>query len=139
MEVIVIATSSAGSDTTMVASEGVAQSAPPAVQAAAPGAGRMEEDTARGTAGVVAVVERTNRGLPSGLVPGHSRSPARGEPPLHWMDPQDPTSTLISLDDAAESIERGSLDEGISAMMGVLDQARVILRDVIVRNGRVSA
>ena len=55
------------------------------------------------------------------------------------MDPQDPTLTLFLLDDAAESIERGSLDEGISVMMGVLDQAWVILRDVIVPNGRVSA
>ena len=77
--------------------------------------------------------------MPSGLVPGGSHSPARGEPPLHWMDPQDPTSTLFSLDDATESIERGSLDEGISAMMGVLNKARVVLRDVIVPNGRVSA
>jgi len=104
-----------------------------------PEVGQMEEDMAGGTMGVVAVVERSSGGLPSGPVPGGSRSPARGEPPLHWMDPQDSTSTLFSLDDAAESIERGSLDEGISAMMGVLDQARVILRDVIVPNGRVSA
>ena len=97
------------------------------------------EDMAGGTTGIVAVVERTSGGLPSGLVPGGSRSPARGEPPLHWMDPQDPTSTLFSLDDATKSIEWVSLDKGISAMMGVLDQARVILRDVIVPNGRVSA
>ena len=55
------------------------------------------------------------------------------------MDPRDPTSTLFLLDDATESIERGSLDDGISAMMGVIDQARVILRDVIIPNGRVSA
>ena len=54
------------------------------------------------------------------------------------MDPQDPMLTLFSLDDAAESIERGSLDEGISAMMGILDQARVVLCDIIVPNGRVS-
>ena len=98
----------------------------------------MEEDTAGGTAGVVVVVERTSEGLPSGLVLGGSHSPARGEPPLHWMDPQDSTSTLFSLDDAAKSIERGSLDEGISAMMGILDQARVVLCDIIVPNGRVS-
>ena len=55
------------------------------------------------------------------------------------MDPQDPTSTLFSLDDATESIERESLDEGISAMMDVLDQAKVVLRDVIIPNGQVSA
>ena len=48
-------------------------------------------------------------------------------------------STLFSLDDATESIERGSLDEGISVMMDVLDQARVVLRDAIVPNGQVFA
>ena len=55
------------------------------------------------------------------------------------MDPQDPTSALFSLDDAAESIEQGSLDKGISVMMDGLDQARVILCDTIVPNARVSA
>ena len=55
------------------------------------------------------------------------------------MDPQDPTSTLFSLDDATERIEQESLDEGISAMMDVLNQAKGILRDVIIPNGRVSA
>ena len=59
----------------------------------------------------------------------------RGELPLKWMDPRDPISTLFSLNDATESIERGSLDEGISAMMDVLNQARGILPDVIVPNG----
>ena len=93
---------------------------------------------AGGTTGIVAVVERTSGGLPTGLVPGGSRSPTRGEPPLHWMEPQDPTSTLFSLDDAAESIEWGSHDEGISVMMGILDLARVVLCDVIIPNGRVS-
>ena len=46
-------------------------------------------------------------------------------------------STLFSLDDATKSIERGSLDEGISAMLGVLDEAWVVLRDIIIPNGRV--
>lgn len=55
------------------------------------------------------------------------------------MDPQDPTLTLFSFDDATKRIEWGSLDEGISAMMDVLNQARGILCDVIVPNGRVSA
>ena len=99
----------------------------------------MEEDTVRGSSGIVAVVERTSRGLPSTLVSGGSRSPMWGESLLQWMDPQDPTSVLFSLDDAAESIERGSLDEGISAMMGVLDQALAVLCDVIIPNGWVSA
>ena len=54
------------------------------------------------------------------------------------MDAQDPTSILFSLDDAIESIERESLNEGISGMMEVLNQARGILRDVIVPTGQVS-
>ena len=83
---------------------------------------------AGGFSGIVVVLERISGG-----------SPMQGEPPLQWMAPQDPTSTLFSLDDATKSIERGSLDEGISAMMGVLDQARVVLCDVIIPNGRISA
>jgi len=55
------------------------------------------------------------------------------------MDPQDPTSILFSLDDATESIERESLDGGISAMMDVLNLARRVLRDIIIPTGRVSA
>ena len=83
----------------------------------------MGEDAAGGSPSIMAVVERPSGGLPSALVSGGSCSPTRGESPLHLMDPQDPTSTLFSLDDATESIEWGSLDEGISAMMGILDQA----------------
>ena len=122
-----------------MAFEGAVQSVPSMAQAATPEAGRTEEDTAGGSPGVMVVVERTSGGLSSALVSGGSRSPAWGEWPLHWMNPQDPTLTLFSLDDATESIEQGSLDEGISAMMGVLDQVRVILHDVIVPNGRVCA
>ena len=82
MEVAVTAASPAGSDVAMVASEGEAQSVPPAAQAAAPEVGRMEEDTAGGSLGIGAVVERTHRRSSSTLLSGGSRSPARGEPPL---------------------------------------------------------
>ena len=54
------------------------------------------------------------------------------------MDPQDPMSILFSLDDATESIERESLNKGILAMMEVLNQARGVLRVVVVPTGRVS-
>ena len=67
-----------------------------------------------------------------------SHSPTRVESLLQWMDPQDPTSILFSVDDATESIERESLNEGISAMMEVLNQARGIQHDVIIPTGRVS-
>ena len=55
------------------------------------------------------------------------------------MDPQDPTSILFLLDDATESIEQESLNEGILAMMDVLNQAKSVLRDVIIPTGQVSA
>ena len=94
---------------------------PPVAQATAPEVGRTEGDMAGGSSGVVAVVERASGGLPSALMSGGSRSPTRGEQLLQWMDPQDPTSILFSLDDATKSIERESLNKGISAMMEVLN------------------
>ena len=117
--------------------EGAVQSTLPVAQATKPEAGRTEGDTAGGSSGAIAVVERTSGRSPSALILGCSRSPGQGELPLQWMDPRDPTSTLFSLDNAAESIEWGSLDEGISAMMDVLNQARGVLCDIIIPNGRV--
>ena len=119
------ATSPVGSDTTMVAFEGVAQSAPPAAQATAPEAGQMEEDMAGGSPGIVAVVERTRRRSSPALLLGGSRSPAQGEPSLQWMAAEDPTSALFSLDDAAKSLEWENLDIGFLAMMDALSQAVV--------------
>jgi len=55
------------------------------------------------------------------LMLGGSHSPARGEPLLQWMDSQDLSSILFSLDDATESIERESLNEGFSAMLEALN------------------
>ena len=94
---------------------------------------------AEGSLGIMAVVEMTSGRSPSALMLRGNRSPMRGELPLQWMDPRDQTLTLFSLDDATKSIERGSLDEGISVMMYVLNQARGFLCDIIVPNGRVSA
>ena len=101
--------------------------------------GRTEGDTPRGSSGAVAVVERTSRGLPSALLSGGSRSPARGEPPLQWMAAQDPTSALFSLDDAAESMERENLDIGFSAMMDALSQASGAQREILVLTRQVPA
>ena len=53
------------------------------------------------------------------------------------MNLWDPMSTLFSLDDATESMERESLDEGIAAMLKALVHARGALREVIVPTGRV--
>ena len=53
-----------------------------------------------------------------------SDSPARAEPLLRWASPEDSTSTLLSLDDAAESLEWESLDVGIASVLEGLDHAR---------------
>ena len=99
----------------------------------------MEEDTIRGSPGIVAVVERISRRSPSALLLEGSRSPAWGEPPLQWMAAEDPTSALFSLDDAAESMEPENLDIEFSAMMDALSQASGILREILVPTSRVSA
>ena len=99
---------------------------------------RTEGDTAEGSPSVVAVVERIGGESPMALTSGGSRSLVWGESLLKWMDPQDPTSILFSLDDSTKSIEWESLNEGISAMMEVLNQDRGILCDVIVPTGWVS-
>ena len=53
------------------------------------------------------------------------------------MDPQNPTSTLFTLDDAAESKEQESLDVGIMSVLEALDHAMGALRHVVVSSGRV--
>ena len=126
-EVAVTAPSQEQPDASTVVSEGAVQSTPPAAQATKPEVGRTEGGHGRRVLGHRGGGGEDQREVTLGPGVGGSHSPARGESLLQWMDPQDPTSTLFSLDDATKSIEWGSLDEGISAMMDVLDQARVIL------------
>ena len=104
-----------------------------------PGAGRMEEDMARGSPGVVAVVERTRRRSSPALLLGGSRSPAWDEPPLPWMAAQDPVSVFFSLDDASESMMRENLDIRFSTMMDALSQASGALLEILIPSGRVPA
>ena len=99
----------------------------------------MEEDPVGGSSGIVAVVRRTRRELPLAPLSGGSRSPARGEPPLQWMAAQDPTLALFTLDDHAESMERESLDVGLSTMMNALDQVRGALHEIVVPTSQVFA
>ena len=68
-----------------------------------------------------------------------SDSPTRGEPLLQWASSEDPPSMLFTLDDAAESMERESLDVGVASMLEALDHARGALRNVVVPSGRVFA
>ena len=53
------------------------------------------------------------------------------------MDPQDPASTLFTLDDAIETMEQESLDIGIASVLVALDHATGALRDVVVPSGWV--
>jgi len=128
-----------GLDVAVLASEGMEQSVPPAAPVVVDEAGRIEVDTAGGSSGVVVVAHRTRREPPPAPLSGGVRSPARGEPPLQWMSPRDPSSVALSLDDHAESMERESLDFGISSMMEALNQAREVLRRVFVPTTQVSA
>jgi len=81
-EVVVTTINPVGSDTAVVASEGVAQSMPPAIHAVAPRAGRMEEDMVEESSVIMMVVGRTRREPPLALLSGGDRSPTRGELPL---------------------------------------------------------
>ena len=53
------------------------------------------------------------------------------------MDPQDPASTLFTLEDAAESMEQESPDVEITSVLDALDHATGALRDVVVLSGQV--
>ena len=99
--------------------------------------GRTEGDASEGSLDVTVVAERTGGELSLAPTLGGSHSPMRDEPLLRWMNPWDPTSTLFTLDDATESMERESLDEGITAMLEALNHAGGALREVIVPTGRV--
>ena len=137
VEVIVTTPSQDQSGAAMVVLEGVVLSAPsgPVALEAAP----MEEDPIGGSSGIVVVVRRTRRESPPAPLSGGSRSPAWGEPPLQWMDAQDPMSALFMLDDHSESMEQESLDFGLSTMMNDLDQVRGALREIVVPTSQVSA
>ncbi|XP_066396119.1 uncharacterized protein [Miscanthus floridulus] len=140
VEVAVTAPSQDQPGASTVALEGVVQSAPPGAQVDPPvalEAAQMEEDPVGGPSGVVAVVRRTRRESPPAPMSGGSRSPARGEPPLQWMAAQDPASALFTLDDHAESMERESLDFGLSTMMNALNQVRGAVREIVVPTSQV--
>ena len=121
----------------MAVPEAVVRSAPPTVQVTAPDMGRTEGDVAEGSPDVAAVAERT--GGESSLAPtlGGSHSPAQDEPLVRWVNPQDFSSTLFTLDDVAKGMERESLNKGIAAVLEALNHAWGALCDVVVPTGRV--
>lgn len=101
----------------------------------APDVGRMEGDMAKGSPDIMVVVERTDRESSLTLALGDSYSPTWDEPLRWWMNPQDPMSTLFTLNDAIESMERESLNKGIAAMLEALNHARGALHEVIIPTG----
>ena len=99
----------------------------PAALEATPVIGRTEGDMAEGPPNTMAVAEDTSRELSLVLpLEGH-HSPTRDEPLLRWVSPRDLSSELFTLDDATEGMERESLNEGITAALEALNQARGIL------------
>ena len=138
METTAATTSPTGLGVATVATKGVAGSAPPVDPPVALEAAQMEEDPVGGSSGIVATVRRTRRESPPAPLSGGSCSPAWGEPPLQWRAAQDPTSALFTLYDHAKSMERESLDIGLSTMMNALDQARGVLHEIFVPTSLVS-
>ena len=123
----------------MVVFEEVARSAPSVAQVTVPDVVRTEGDVTEGSSDIMVVAESTSGESSLALTSGGNDSPMQGEPLLRWTSPQDPTSTLFTLDDAAESMERESLDVGIMVTLEALDHARGALREVIVPTGWVFA
>ena len=121
----------------MVVPDEIARSAPPVAQVTAPDVGRTEGDVAEGSSDVMAVAERTGGELSLALMSGGSHSATWDKPLPQWTNPRDPTSTLFTLDDATQSMEQESLDDGIAAMLKALDYARCTLCEVIIPTGRV--
>ena len=72
-------------------------------------------------------------------MPMGSDSPTQSEPLLQWVSPEDPTSMLFTLDDAAERMEWESLGVVIVSMLEALDHALGTLRDVVVPSSQVLA
>ena len=99
--------------------------------------GRTEGVVAEGSSDTMVVAGRTSGELSLALTSRGSHLPIWDEPLLWWVSPQDPSSELFTLDDSAEGMERESLNEGITAALEALNQARGTLRDVIVPTGRV--
>ena len=92
---------------------------------------------AEGSPDTTVVAKGTGGELYLALTLEGSHSPMQDEPLLWWVSPQDPLSKLFTLDDTAEGMQWESLNEGITATLEALNQARGALRDFIVPTSRV--
>ena len=87
---------------------------------------------AKGPSDAMAVAEETSRELSLALpLEGH-HPPTQDECSFQWVSPWDLSSELFTLDNAAEGMERENLNEGFTATLEALNQARGALRDVII-------
>ena len=107
-----------------------ARSTPLVTQVTAPDMGRTEGDATEGSLDIVALAERTDGESSLALMSGGSHSP-RGTSPYSGGQ------IHRTLDDAAESMERESVDEEIAAVLKALDHARGALREVIIPTSQV--
>ena len=105
----------------MVALEAAAQPMLPAAQEMTPVVSRMEGVAVEGSSDTTVVAEGTGRELSSALTSGGSHPPTQDDPLLWWVSPQDPSSKLFTLDDAAEGMEREKLNEGFTAVLEALN------------------
>ena len=104
-----------------VVPEAAARPMLPAAPETTPVVGRTEGVVAEGPPDTAAVVEETGRELSLVLTSEGRHPPARDEPLLWWVSPRDPSSELFTLDDAAEGMERESLNEGITVALEALN------------------
>ena len=76
---------------------------------------------AKGPSDTAAVAKETVRELSQVLTLEGHHPPTWDEPLLRCVSPCDPSSELYTLDDAAEGMERESLNEGIMAVLEALN------------------
>ena len=105
----------------MVDPEAAARTVPPMAPEETSAVGGTEGVMAEGPPNTTVVAEETGRELSLVLTLGGSHPPTRDEPLLRWVSPRDPSSELFTLDDAAEGMERESLNEGIRAVLEALN------------------
>ena len=67
------------------------------------------------------VAEETGRELSLVLPSEGHHLPVGDEPPFRWVSSWDSSLELFTLDDAAEGMERESLNEGITASLEALN------------------
>ena len=92
---------------------------------------------AEGPSDTAVVVEETDREFSLVRTSEGRHPPTWDEPLLWWVSPRDPSSELLTLDDAAKGMEREKLREGFTTTLEALNQASGTLRDVIIPTGQV--